>query len=96
MAGGTAPTSTLTVLTKWFILLSCSPPVKKSPARRLVKIYGESLEAKVEKRYSPAKYTGGKKEIITGNPGRLGGIKGKVTAVYAEKEGFSFLRLWYA
>jgi len=25
--------------------------------------------------------------------GRLGGIKGKVTAVYAEKEGFSFLRL---
>ena len=36
----------------------------------LVKMYGESMEQKVEKRYSPAKYTGSKKEIITGNPDR--------------------------
>jgi hypothetical protein len=36
----------------------------------LVKIYGESAEQKVEKRYSPAKYTGSKVEVITGNPNR--------------------------
>ncbi len=35
---------------------------------RLVKMYGESMEAKMQKRYSPAKYTGSKKEVIAGNP----------------------------
>jgi len=34
----------------------------------LAKIYGESSEQKIEKRYSPAKNTGSKKEVITGNP----------------------------
>jgi hypothetical protein len=34
----------------------------------LVKIYGESVEQKVQKRYSPAKYKGSGKEIITGLP----------------------------
>jgi hypothetical protein len=33
----------------------------------LIKIYGESMEQKVEKRYSPAKFTGVKKKFI-GNP----------------------------
>src|SRR4030042_207221 len=36
----------------------------------LIKIYGESMEQKVEKRYSPAKYTGSKVEVVTGNPDR--------------------------
>ena len=36
----------------------------------LVKIYGESMEQRAEKRYSPAKYTGSKKEVVTGNPDR--------------------------
>ncbi len=36
----------------------------------LVKMYGESTEAKVEKRYSPAKFTGSRKETIFGNPDR--------------------------
>jgi len=34
----------------------------------LVKLYGESSEQKVEKRYSPANFRGSQKEIITGNP----------------------------
>ena len=34
----------------------------------LVKMYGESAEAKMQKRYSPAKFTGSKKEVIAGNP----------------------------
>jgi len=36
----------------------------------LVKTYGESTEQKVQKRYSPAKYTGSKVELVTGNPER--------------------------
>jgi IS1 family transposase len=36
----------------------------------LVKTYGESAEAKMQKRYSPAKYTGSKVECVTGNPKR--------------------------
>jgi IS1 family transposase len=36
----------------------------------LVKTYGESMEAKMQKRYSPAKYTGSKVELIAGNPER--------------------------
>ncbi|MHB8131971.1 MAG: IS1 family transposase [Mobilitalea sp.] len=35
---------------------------------RLVKLYGESPEAKMQKRYSPAKYTGSHKEVVFGNP----------------------------
>lgn len=46
----------------------------------LVKIYGESMEAKVEKRYSPAKYTGSKREIIMGNPD-----KSYISTSYAER-----------
>jgi hypothetical protein len=34
----------------------------------LQKIYGESSEQKMQKRYSPAKYTGSTKEIIKGLP----------------------------
>ena len=34
----------------------------------LVKIYGESNEQKMQKRYSPAKYTGSTKKVINGNP----------------------------
>src|SRR4030042_1629907 len=33
-------------------------------------MYGESLEAKMQKRFSPAKYTGSKKEVVAGNPER--------------------------
>lgn len=36
----------------------------------LVKIYGESAEAKMQKRYSPAKFTGSRKEVVVGNPER--------------------------
>ena len=36
----------------------------------LVKMYGESTEAKVQKRYSPAKYIASRKEAMTGNPER--------------------------
>jgi IS1 family transposase len=34
----------------------------------LVKLYGESQEQKVEKRYSPARYVNNKKEVIKGYP----------------------------
>ena len=47
----------------------------------LVKTYGESMEAKVEKRYSPAKYTGSKKEIVVGNPDRK-----YISTSYAERQ----------
>lgn len=36
----------------------------------LVKMYGESTEAKVQKRYSPAKFVASRKEALTGNPDR--------------------------
>jgi hypothetical protein len=36
----------------------------------LVKMYRESLEAKMQKRYSPTKYTGSKVEVMVGNPDR--------------------------
>ncbi len=35
----------------------------------LAKVYNESSEQKVQKRYSPAKYISSTKEVITGNPG---------------------------
>jgi IS1 family transposase len=47
----------------------------------LVKIYGESAEQKVEKRYSPAKYTGSKVEVVTGNPDRK-----HISTSYAERQ----------
>ncbi|MCX5888214.1 MAG: IS1 family transposase [Deltaproteobacteria bacterium] len=47
----------------------------------LVKIYGESTEQKVEKRYSPAKFTGSRKEVITGNPDRK-----YISTSYAERQ----------
>jgi len=47
----------------------------------LVKLYGESTEAKVEKRYSPAKFTGSRTEIITGNPD----LK-NISTSYAERQ----------
>src|SRR5208283_3428644 len=34
----------------------------------LVKMYGESREQKVEKRYSPAKYVRSKKNVVFGDP----------------------------
>ena len=36
----------------------------------LVEMYGESTEAKVQKRYSPAKFIASRKEAMTGNPER--------------------------
>ena len=47
----------------------------------LVKMYGESAEQKVQKRYSPAKYTGSRKEVITGNPDPK-----HVSTSYAERQ----------
>jgi len=47
----------------------------------LVKLYGESIEAKIEKRYSPAKFAGSKTEIITGNPDRS-----SISTSYAERQ----------
>lgn len=47
----------------------------------LVKIYGESAEQKIEKRYSPAKYTGSKVEVIAGNPDR-----NHISTSYAERQ----------
>ena len=47
----------------------------------LVKMYGEIMEAKVEKRYSPANYTGSIKEIIVGNPARK-----HISTSYAERQ----------
>ena len=47
----------------------------------LVKIYGESTEAKMQKRYSPAKFTGSIKEVITGNPDRK-----HISTSYAERQ----------
>ena len=35
----------------------------------LVKMYGESREQKVEKRYSPAKYVSSTKKVVFGGPG---------------------------
>ncbi|MCX5887901.1 MAG: IS1 family transposase [Deltaproteobacteria bacterium] len=47
----------------------------------LVKMYGESAEAKMQKRYSPAKFTGSKKEVIVGNPERK-----HISTSYAERQ----------
>jgi len=47
----------------------------------LVKIYGDSIETKVEKRYSPAKYVSSRKETITGNPDRK-----HISTSYAERQ----------
>jgi IS1 family transposase len=47
----------------------------------LVKIYGESREQTVQKRYSPANYTGSKKEVITGNPDSK-----HISTSYAERQ----------
>jgi hypothetical protein len=47
----------------------------------LVKIYGESTETKIEKRYSPASFTGSRKEIIAGNPDRK-----HISTSYAERQ----------
>lgn len=47
----------------------------------LVKMYGESTEAKVQKRYSPAKFTGSRKEAMTGNPDRK-----HISTSYAERQ----------
>jgi len=47
----------------------------------LVKMYGESAEAKMQKRYSPAQYTGSKKEAMTGNPERK-----YISTSYAERQ----------
>ena len=47
----------------------------------LVKLYGDSPEAKVEKRYSPAKFTGSRKAIIAGNPDRK-----SISTSYAERQ----------
>ena len=47
----------------------------------LIKIYGESVEQKVEKRYSPAKYTGSKVEVVAGNPDRK-----HISTSYAERQ----------
>jgi len=47
----------------------------------LVKMYGDSMETKVQKRYSPAKFTGSKKETIAGNPDMQ-----YVSTSYAERQ----------
>jgi len=47
----------------------------------LIKLYGESAEQKLQKRYSPAKYTGCKVEVITGNPERK-----HISTSYAERQ----------
>ena len=47
----------------------------------LVKLYGESSEQKVEKRYSPAKFTGSEVMVITGNPNRK-----HISTSYAERQ----------
>jgi IS1 family transposase len=47
----------------------------------LVKMYGESMEQKYEKRYSPANYGGSRKEIIAGNPDRK-----NISTSYAERQ----------
>jgi IS1 family transposase len=47
----------------------------------LVKIYGESMEAKQQKRYSPAEFSGSKKESMTGNPQRK-----YISTSYAERQ----------
>ncbi|MBM4275336.1 MAG: DDE-type integrase/transposase/recombinase [Deltaproteobacteria bacterium] len=47
----------------------------------LVKMYGESTEQKLQKRYSPAKFTGSKVEVITGNPDRH-----HISTSYAERQ----------
>src|SRR5208337_4296208 len=47
----------------------------------LVKIYGESTEAKMQKRYSPAEFAGSRKEAMTGNPERK-----HISTSYAERQ----------
>ena len=47
----------------------------------LVKIYGDSAEQRVQKRYSPAKYTGSSKKIITGLPDRK-----NISTSYVERQ----------
>lgn len=47
----------------------------------LVKMYGESTEAKMQKRYSPAKYIASRKEAMTGNPERK-----HISTSYAERQ----------
>lgn len=53
----------------------------------LVKIYGESKEQKVQKRYSPAQYTGSRKEVIAGNPDRK-----HISTSYAERQNLTMRR----
>ncbi len=47
----------------------------------LVKMYGESPEAKMQKRYSPAKFISSRKEAMTGNPDRQ-----HISTSYAERQ----------
>jgi IS1 family transposase len=47
----------------------------------LIKTYGESAEAKMQKRYSPAKYTGSKVELVAGNPERK-----NISTSYVERQ----------
>jgi len=47
----------------------------------LVKMYGESLEQRAEKRYSPARYSGSEVRVITGNPQRK-----YISTSYAERQ----------
>ena len=47
----------------------------------LVKMYGESMEQKIQKRYSPAKYTGSEVKVISGNPERK-----HISTSYAERQ----------
>jgi IS1 family transposase len=47
----------------------------------LVKMYGESTEAKVQKRYSPAEFVASKKEAMTGSPERK-----HISTSYAERQ----------
>jgi IS1 family transposase len=47
----------------------------------LVKLYGESTEAKVQKRYSPAEFTGSRKDAMTGSPERR-----YISTSYAERQ----------
>jgi IS1 family transposase len=47
----------------------------------LVKVYGESIEQKVEKRYSPPNYVSSRKEIVAGNPERK-----HISTSYAERQ----------
>ena len=47
----------------------------------LVKMYGESTETKMQKRYSPANFIASRKEAMTGNPGRK-----HISTIFAERQ----------